>query len=137
MKEREHIIDLGLKNIVIAPKLSVEDGINATRNILSRCVIDATKCFKGIEALKQYRADWDPDSQIYGKPVHDWSSHFADAMRYLAVGFRDYDATVRPNSRRLDQAIGTDYNPLKIDDRDYRARYERQTNLGGQNGRWW
>ena len=133
----ESLMDLGLKNVVVAPKLSIEDGINATRNILSRCVIDSTRCFKGIEALKQYRADWDPDSQTYGKPVHDWSSHYSDAMRYLAVGFRDYDAAVRPNGRRLDQAVGTDYNPLKIDSLDYRRRYDQRATSGGDDGRWW
>jgi len=64
----------------------VEDGINAVRVFLPKCWFDATKCQRGIEALKLYRAEYDDKLQaLKSHPVHDWASHGADAMRYLAM----------------------------------------------------
>lgn len=74
----------------IAPQLPVQDGINAARALLARCWFDAVKCERGIEALKQYRREW---NEKYGcfraNPLHDWTSHYADAFRYLAVSIKD------------------------------------------------
>jgi hypothetical protein len=70
----------------VVKRQSVEDGINAVRNYLPRCWIDATKCAKGVEALKQYRKEWDDKTQTFrSRPLHDWTSHAADAFRYLAL----------------------------------------------------
>ena len=45
---------------------------------------DTNKCHKGIDALKLYRAEWDENRKaLKPNPVHDWTSHAADAMRYL------------------------------------------------------
>jgi hypothetical protein len=44
------------------------------------------KCRKGIEALKLYRTEWDQDKRVFRrKPLHDWTSHAADAFAYLAM----------------------------------------------------
>ena len=44
----------------------------------------------GIDALRQYRAEWDEKNRILKPtPVHDWASHPADGFRYLAVGLRE------------------------------------------------
>ena len=70
----------------IAPKLSLEDGINAARTIFARCYVDEAKCADGLEALMNYR--WDYNTRIdefKPVPVHDWASHGADAFRYMAV----------------------------------------------------
>jgi len=73
----------------IAPRLSVEEGINAVRTILNRCWFDRDKCSRGIMALKNYRKDWDEKNKVFRKtPLHDWSSHGADAFRTFAVGFK-------------------------------------------------
>ena len=70
----------------IAPKLSVDDGIQAARSLITRCWFDETRCYNGIEALKNYRKEWDERRQEFRPhPFHDWSSHAADAFRYLAV----------------------------------------------------
>jgi len=74
----------------IVPNVAVDDGINAARAILPRCVFDRARCAAGIEALKLYRKDWDEGRQAFrDKPRHDWASHAADAFRYLALGIRD------------------------------------------------
>lgn len=73
----------------IVPKLSLEEGINAARQIFTRCVFDEKRCMPGIEALQNYRWDYNQRmGEIKASPVHDWSSHAADAFRYLAVSVK-------------------------------------------------
>lgn len=71
----------------IVPNISIEDGIEAARAILGKCWFDEEKCFRGIQALKSYKKDWDDKNKIFRThPKHDWSSHGSDAFRYFAVG---------------------------------------------------
>lgn len=86
-KSRLEVLEsLGMRNVTIAPMHRVEDGINGVRVMLPKCWFDARKCARGIEALKLYRAEYDDKLKaLKPKPVHDWTSHAADAMRYLAM----------------------------------------------------
>jgi phage terminase large subunit len=94
-KSRLEVLEsLGLKNITVAPMHRVEDGINAVRTIIPRCWFDAKKCARGIDALKLYRAEFDDKLQaLKPRPVHDWTSHAADAFRYLSMTL---DTMIRP-----------------------------------------
>ena len=70
-------------------RLEVEDGINAVRSTLSQCWFDADKCHRGINALKNYRKEWDEKNKVFkNNPKHDWASHGADAMRTFAVNYK-------------------------------------------------
>ena len=74
----------------VAANLRIDDGIEAVRSILPRCYFDEDKCSHLIEALRQYRKDYDEKLKAYkDRPLHDWTSHPADAMRYLALSVRD------------------------------------------------
>lgn len=74
----------------ITPKTSIAVGINAARTLFANCWFDAEKCADGIQCLRNYRYDVDPDTQQYStKPLHDWASHGADAFRYFAVAIKD------------------------------------------------
>lgn len=85
---KESLEALGIRPIMIAARQSVEEGINAVRQTLPKCVIDADKCARGIESLKQYRREWDDKRKTFKTaPFHDWTSHGADAFRYLAMTF--------------------------------------------------
>lgn len=86
-KSRLEVLEsLGLKNVTVAPIHRVEDGINAVRTIIPRCWFDSRKCARGVDALKLYRAEFDDKLQaLKPRPVHDWTSHCADAFRYLAM----------------------------------------------------
>jgi len=87
-KSRLEVLEsLGLRNsIEIAPQHRVEDGINGVRVFLPRCWFDRKKCKRGIEALKQYRSTFDDKLQAFkANPLHDWTSHAADAFRYGAM----------------------------------------------------
>lgn len=79
---------LGLPFSVI-PIARVEDGINAVRMTLPRCWFDETKCSLLIESLRQYREKIDDKRQVGMGPLHDHTSHAADAMRYMCTGLRE------------------------------------------------
>jgi len=56
---------------------------------MPRMWFDKTKCKDGIEALKLYRREWDSDKKVFrDKPLHDWTSHAADAARYMAIAWQ-------------------------------------------------
>ena len=72
--------------ISIVPKLSVEDGIEAARQLLKFTHFDYDRCYYGVECLRVYRKKWDEVNQCFMKtPLHDYSSDAADAFRYMAV----------------------------------------------------
>jgi len=76
--------------VEITPNISIEDGINALRTIFRDCWFDAEKCADGLQALRRYRYDVDPDTKQFSRrPLHDDASHYADAARYFAVAMRD------------------------------------------------
>ncbi len=73
----------------ITAKLSLEEGVNAARMMFPRCTFDADKCKEGLEALRAYRWAYNQRmSELKATPVHDWSSHCADAFRYMAIAAR-------------------------------------------------
>lgn len=79
--------NLGLK-FEVAPKLRIDDGIDSVRAIINRCYFDSKKTFRGIQALKNYRKEWNEKDMVFRtNPKHDWSSHAADSMRTFATGF--------------------------------------------------
>jgi hypothetical protein len=73
----------------IASKLSVEDGIETVRRMLPRCWIDEDKCAEGLRAIRDYREKVDPKRRVSLGPLHDWTSHSADALRYLMVAYEE------------------------------------------------
>lgn len=79
----------------IAPKLKMQDGIEAVRALIPRCYFDQTKTLPLIKALESYRQEFDPKHGVYvGKPLHDVFSDYADSFRYLAVSQKLLSDTV-------------------------------------------
>jgi hypothetical protein len=75
----------------------VEDGIEATRRILPRCWFDANRCKVGIQALSQYRYEYDDKHGVLKKsPLHDWASHPSDAFRQMGVSWSDRLSRAKP-----------------------------------------
>jgi len=82
----EFLTDAGL-NIEIAPKAHVEDGIMAVRKMLPSCWFNKETTKFGLECLRNYRREFNEKLNVFQeRPKHDWSSHAADAFRYLALG---------------------------------------------------
>lgn len=71
-------------NFTILDQIKIQDGIDNVLVTFPRLYIDKTKCKSLLDALENYRREWNEERQIYNpKPIHDWSSHYADCMRYL------------------------------------------------------
>lgn len=69
----------------LVPRTDVQSGIDLVRRILINVTFELTRTNDGLRALKEYHKEWDEKTQMYSdKPCHDWSSHGADAFRYLA-----------------------------------------------------
>ena len=89
-------------NFRVVPRLSIEDGIHAARAILPKCYFEKTGCKEGLQALRRYRKEFDEKKGVYKPhPLHDWSSHYADAFRYFAIAYRDNNKqsrTVQPRA---------------------------------------
>jgi phage terminase large subunit len=98
----EEIMIAAGRNVRIVPRLSVSDGINAARTIFNRCYFDEQKCAEGLQSLRHYRYDVDPDTkQFSDRPLHDWSSHAADAFRYFAVAIEEDRPVVSARGVRM------------------------------------
>jgi phage terminase large subunit len=112
--------DLGIY-FKVAERSSLEDGINACRLLLPKCWFDSQKCAKGLEALQHYH--WDYNTRIHEfkpVPVHDWSSHGADAFRTGAMKHFVPKRKPEQDLRRLQR----DFDPDDRRDRGH-LRYRR------------
>lgn len=85
-KSTQEILSALGRKVRIAPKLSLEEGINAARMVWPRCWFDQAKTARGLECLQNYRREMNEKlGEFRATPVHDWASHGADAFRYFAV----------------------------------------------------
>jgi phage terminase large subunit len=82
---KESALALGIR-FEICPNIAIDDGINAVKVLLPRCWFDETHTAAGLEALRNYRRDYNTRlNEFKDAPLHNWASHGADAFRYLAV----------------------------------------------------
>ncbi len=89
-------------NVQIVPKLSIIDGINAARMIMSLCWFDGQKTADGLHALRHYR--WKPlgaGGEVKREPVHDWASNGADAFRTMALGVKPQKPAPEPQHQGI------------------------------------
>jgi len=102
----ETLKSLGIKARAL-PTTNVADGINAARMLIGKSWFDKKKCEQGLESLRLYRKKYDEKNKIFQQnPLHDWTSHAADAFRYLAVGMKetpkqDFLKPLKVNSRGI------------------------------------
>jgi phage terminase large subunit len=70
----------------ILPRVPIVDSINAARTIFPACWFDRENTREGIDCLRHYRYEVDPNTGQFSKqPLHDHYSHGADAFRYIAL----------------------------------------------------
>jgi phage terminase large subunit len=84
----EEVVRASGRQVRVAKKLSIEDGINAARIIFPNCWFDEQECEEGLDRLRHYRYRV-IDGQITGAPLHDEASDGADAFRTLAVSIKE------------------------------------------------
>jgi hypothetical protein len=100
---RDSLSRVGIEAIVVPPS-NVLDGINAVRRMLGRTWIDSARCDRLIEALRQYRCEYDDKLKDFKKsPRHDWTSHGCDAVRMFAVGYDEPAFMTDAQSRLRDR----------------------------------
>lgn len=91
-KSRKEVLQEAGLEITVAPRLSVADGIQAVRRLLPRCWFDKDKTKQGVNALRNYRREYNEKQNVYyEKPLHDWASHASDSFRYLAITLDESD----------------------------------------------
>lgn len=84
----------------VVESIGVMDGIEQTREILKFCEFDETKCEEGISHLESYRKEWDDKKGCWkDKPLHDHTSHGADAFRMFGVAMNKRERKVK--ARRI------------------------------------
>jgi hypothetical protein len=68
--------------------MKVWQGIHAARTLFRRCIFDEDKCSGGLQALKEYKTEYNEHLGVHKQqPKHDWTSHAADAFRYAIQGY--------------------------------------------------
>ena len=75
----------GFKTRVL-DRVPTVDSINAARTIFPKCYFDRENCADGLQCLRHYRYEVDPDTKQFSKvPLHDHYSNGADAFRYIGL----------------------------------------------------
>lgn len=98
---REAAISAGYE-VEILPRLNVWDGINIVRQLFARFVFDAQKCADGLECLHNYRKEYNLKLDVEKpEPVHDWASHAADGVRYVATAYESMGKYIRPKEQTI------------------------------------
>jgi hypothetical protein len=93
-KSRMEMLEESGLEVKIAPRMGLDDGIQAVRRLLPRCWFNVPKVQIGLNCLRNYRRDYDEKRKIfYERPLHDWSSHGSDSFRYLALGLDEGHST--------------------------------------------
>jgi hypothetical protein len=93
-KSRMEMLEEAGLEVKIAPRMGLDDGIQAVRRLLPRCWFNVPKVQTGLNCLRNYRRDYDEKRKIFfERPLHDWSSHGSDSFRYLALGLDEGHST--------------------------------------------
>ena len=102
-------------NFIVCDNLPILDGIEAARSSFGKIWVDEEACKDLIRALENYHQEFDSARKVYKeKPLHDWSSNYSDAFRYLCISLpKMYD----------------DVSPEELDKRYREAVYGEQSNM--------
>jgi hypothetical protein len=76
-------------NCTVLPPHNPEDGINEVRMHFNKFYFDKEHTDHGVDCLRMYAKQWDEKKKVFSlKPMHNWASHCADALRYAIMGAR-------------------------------------------------
>jgi len=96
----KQIMQAAGRRVQVLPVNKIEHGINAARTIFNQCYFDEHKCADLLNHLRRYRYDINEETGQYSKkPLHDESSHAADAFRYLAMSLKQTKERKQPQHR--------------------------------------
>jgi len=106
-KSIEEIVrSAGYKTRIIE-RTPIADSINAARTIFRNCWFDRENCYDGLQCLRHYRYDVDPETgQFSRQPLHDQYSHGADAFRYIGLMINEPKPKRRVQNQNYGQPLG-------------------------------
>jgi hypothetical protein len=119
---RQRLEDMKANNLnpQLVPNHAREDGIYAAKKTIRRSLFHAKYCAEGIECLKNYQREWDPDNKIYSnRPLHNWAENGASSFRYGAIAWRGIQKPVKPVKDRpivIADAVGRMRTGLTFDE---------------------
>lgn len=95
---KQQLSDMGVR-VTTLKKHRIRDRIGAVQASLSRCWFDERKCRDLLDRLALYRFEYDDKRDIMSaEPVHDWTSHAADAFGYAIVGAKKHGDDKQENN---------------------------------------
>ena len=84
-KSTKEVMQAMGRDVQVLPRTDVDEGIRLARMCFSRVYADDVKTEVLIDCLQNYKYGVNAQSGAYTQPVHDDSSHGADAFRYLGM----------------------------------------------------
>lgn len=104
-------------HVGVVPVSTKADRINAARAIIQRCEFHKTHCETGLDGLRAWEYEWNPDLQTFSRePLHNFASHPSDAFSY---GCQVMQSLPPPEKKEDPRAMGVGpYSPnsLRLDD---------------------
>ena len=113
---RDHGIDFE-----VAPQVGLRQGIDATKMFLPRLQFDKSFASRGWDCLSNYRREYNDKLRVFmDRPLHDWASHGADAMRMAAVTFGEgFNALASMESFDIISSRGKSRKIITPNNRDF------------------
>lgn len=87
------------------------NAIDATRRMMGKMEVDK-RLLQLVSAIENYHYEWDEDRRVFSAdPLHDWSSHAADALSYFAFNQKPFEVDrIRvPSTTNFDRNSTTTY----------------------------
>lgn len=102
--------------------VGVIEGIENVWMHFNKFWINSDKCKSLIDALENYRKEWDEQKAMYlNKPVKSWANHYADTLRYLCLSIHKTKQGMSPADFDRKRAIalygGNSHLPPVFDER--------------------
>jgi phage terminase large subunit len=106
-KSIEEIVRAAGYKTRIIERTPIADSINAARTIFRNCWFDRENCYDGLQCLRHYRYDVDPETgQFSRQPLHDIYSHGADAFRYIGLMINEPKPRRKVQPQNYGQPLG-------------------------------
>lgn len=106
-KSIEEIVRAAGYKTRIIERTPIADSINAARTIFRNCWFDRENCYDGLQCLRHYRYDVDPETgQFSRQPLHDQYSHGADAFRYIGLMINEPKPRRKVQPQNYGQPLG-------------------------------
>ena len=106
-KSIEEIVRAAGYKTRIIERTPIADSMNAARTIFRNCCFDRENCYDGLQCLRHYRYEVDPETgQFSRNPLHDQYSHGADAFRYIGLMINEPKPRRKVNTQHYGQPLG-------------------------------